>query len=48
MDGVDYYNKNNNIDVSLYKFIEDSNLIDSDNFKDFTPMTWENKNQYGI
>ena len=46
--GVDYFNKNNNIDVSLYKFIEDSNLIDSDNFKDFTPMSWENKNQYGI
>lgn len=46
MFGLDYYVGGE--DVSLYKFIKDSNEIITDTYKDFDPKTWVNLNQMNI
>jgi len=45
--GVDYYNAGG-VDVSLYKFIEDSNDLVEDTYADFNPKTWVELNQFGL
>ncbi len=45
--GVDWFNQGG-IDVSLYKFINDSNELVADTYADFDPKTWEEINQFGI
>tara|TARA_R110000764_G_C11027156_1_gene384738 strand:- start:3236 stop:3916 length:681 start_codon:yes stop_codon:yes gene_type:complete len=46
--GVDYYEEAINIEISLYKFIYDSNNIVEDYYADFTPKKWNEVNQFGI
>jgi len=45
--GVDYFTEGGS-NVSLYKFINDSNLIAEDTYSNFTPRTWSNINRFGI
>lgn len=44
--GVDYYNGGQ--DISMYKFIEDSNTLVEDTYPDFEPKCWTKLNQFGI
>lgn len=44
--GVDYYRGGQ--EVSLYKFIMDSNILLIDTYEGFNPKTWNNANQFGI
>lgn len=45
--GLDYYNAGG-VDVSLYKFIEDSNDLVEDTYEGFNPKTWGELNQFGL
>jgi len=47
MFGVDWYSQGG-AEVSLYKFINDSNQIVEDTYAEFTPKVWNNINQFGI
>lgn len=44
--GVDYYSGNS--DVSLYKFINDSNTISEGTYANFKPKLWNRINQLGL
>lgn len=44
--GVDFYKGNNN--VSMYKFIQDSNAINENTYANFNPKFWERINQFGV
>lgn len=44
--GVDWYH--DDIEVSLYRFIKDINLINPDTYANFKPSYWEVRNQFGI
>jgi hypothetical protein len=45
--GIDYFNAGGS-DVSLYKFINDSNTLAEDTYEGFNPKTWGAINQFGI
>lgn len=44
--GLDYSKENNNI--SLYKFIRDSNIILEDTYANFKPKRWEKMNRFNL
>lgn len=46
--GVDFYANNNSGDVSMYKFIQDSNELVEDTYADWNGKCWENQNQFGL
>ena len=46
--GVDYYNENENLDVSMYQFINDMNDATEDTYQFFEPQTWAQLNEFGI
>ena len=45
--GIDYFNEGGS-DVSLYKFINDSNTLVEDAYEGFNPKTWAELNQFGL
>ena len=46
--GVDYYNGQENLDVSLYQFIKDQNELVEDTYANFQPKKWGMINQFTI
>lgn len=44
--GVDYFNESQN--VSLYKFIKDSNIINEGTYNNFRPKNWKMINEFGL
>lgn len=48
MAGVDYYNSAANQEISLYKFIKDSNIILDNTYANFSPSVLKKINTYGL
>lgn len=45
---VDYYDPEQNLDVSMKKFINDSNEIEANKYMGYSPRTWNRLNRFGI
>jgi len=45
--GIDYFNDSKSI-VTLYDFINDSNLINENTYAEFQPIDWEMINNFGL